>query len=90
MTGIYLGSKITIEERNGYYHAFSKDMPGFHLCADSLNALTQDIPAALDFFGKVKQSLQLKAKTSSLEGAVNHNARHGSADSDCFAPLVCV
>ena len=58
----YLVAEITVAHREGCYHAYSEDVEGFHLCADSLAALDHDVPAALEFLFRVKHNMIVKAE----------------------------
>jgi hypothetical protein len=39
--------EIRMEERDGIFYAFSKDMPELHLCADKESKLYLDIPCMI-------------------------------------------
>jgi hypothetical protein len=51
---------VEISERGGSYYATSKQVPGFILCADNVNALHADILPAMKLLLSVKEKHQQK------------------------------
>lgn len=65
MTNIrYLVAEISIEGRDGCFHAYSKDIPGFHLCGDSARSLEEDAPDALVFFFEKAHNMTVRVERS--------------------------
>lgn len=82
----YLVAEVTVDHRDGCFHAYSNDVPGFHLCADSMEALDHDVPAALEFLFKIKHNMDIKVQraASPRELSVSQLARRRAPEAERF------
>ncbi len=82
----YLVAEITVDHRDGCFHAYSDDVPGFHLCADSIEALDHDVSAALEFLFKVKHNMIVTAQraASPRELSATQMAKRRAPESERF------
>lgn len=55
----YLVAEIRCELKDESYHVFSNDIPGFHLCAESVEAIKSDLYDALVWFFKYTRGLDI-------------------------------
>lgn len=48
----YLVAELKMEARDGCFHFYSEELPGFHLCTDRLveGDIDQDISSAIEYF----------------------------------------
>ena len=73
---------IRMEERDGIFYAFSKDMPELHLCADKESKLYLDIPCMIKALYRLnfKQTVRVeRAATADLKPSKKTNLSNGSA-----------
>lgn len=53
--------KVEIKEKDGRYYASSADLPGLHLCGDSLRDVRDDVGPMIERMYLINKGLRVKA-----------------------------